>query len=154
MFRILQNSVRVPAFILATITAVSCIRLAPRSTVEEPAAVLERHVFAAGLAKTGDWAEPRDEKDVFDKGKDASVFSFLSLKNLQDAHTLAWKWYDPSGRLYRAADPIGIGRPGQLFARYIAWDEIKLFAEKDSGHWTVALYLDGDLALTQSFEIK
>ena len=141
------------AFILI-LTAGACIRLIPRQTVEEPAAVIDRHVFAAEVVKAGEWAEPGDEKNVFVKGKDGSVFSFLSLKNVEGEHSLAWKWYDPEGRLYRSPDPIPVGRPGQLFARYIAWDEIRVFEEKDSGRWTVAVFLDGVLALTAHFQIK
>ena len=140
--------------ILAAMMAGACIRLAPRTAVEKPTAVIDRHVFAAEVAKSGEWAEPRGEKNVFVKGADAAVFSFLSLKDLEGEHTLAWKWYDPSGRLYRAPDPIAVGRPGQLFARYIAWDEIRVFEEKDSGRWTVAIFLDGALALTAGFEIR
>jgi hypothetical protein len=142
------------ALFLAAMMAAACIRLAPQTAVEEPAAVIDRLVFAAEVAKSGEWAEPRGEKNVFVKGSDAAVFSFLSLKDLAGEHTLAWKWYAPSGRLYRAPEPIAVGRPGQLFARYIAWDEIRLFAERDIGRWTVAIFLDGALALTAGFAIK
>jgi hypothetical protein len=140
--------------LLAALAAGACVRLAPRQAADEPKAAIDRHVFAAAVEKSGDWAEPRDEKDVFIKGRDGAVISFVSLKDLQDEHTLAWKWYDPAGKLYRAPDPIKIGRPGQLFSRYIAWDEIRVFEAQDDGRWTTALFLDGVLALTARFEIK
>jgi hypothetical protein len=143
-----------PAFILTALAAAGCVRLAPRQAVDEPKAFIDRHVFAAAVEKSGEWAEPRDEKDVFVKGRDASVFSFVSLKDLQDEHTLAWKWYDPAGRLYRSTDPIKIGLADRLFARYIAWDEIRVFAEQDDGRWTLVVYLDGAVALSARFEIK
>jgi len=145
---------RVGVLFLALLTAAACIRLVPIPAVEEPKAVIDRHVFAAAVEKTGDWAEPRDEKAVFVKARDGAVFSFLSLTDLQDEHTLAWKWYDPAGKLYRETEPIKIGRAGQIFARYVAWDEIRVLEAQDGGRWTAAVFLDGALALTARFEIR
>jgi hypothetical protein len=139
---------------LAAMMAVSCIRLVPRPDLDEPKAAVDRHALAGTVEKGAEGAEPRDEKDVFVKGRDPAVFSFLSLMDLQDEHTVAWKWYDPSGRLYKETAPVTVGRPGQVFARYVAWDEVKIFEAQDEGRWTVAVLLDGAVALTSRFEIQ
>jgi len=146
---------RASALFLAVIMAAACLRLAPRPVVDEPQAVIDRHVFAAGVDRTGDWAVPRGEKSVFLENGDAGVASFLSLKNLRDEHTLTWTWYGPGGQLHRETGPIMIGRPGLVFDRYVAWDEIG-FSDVPGlrGRWTVVVRLDGAAAVTARFEVR
>ncbi|MBM3310430.1 MAG: hypothetical protein FJY80_02865 [Candidatus Aminicenantes bacterium] len=145
---------RAGVLFLAMMAAAGCIRLVPRPDLEQPKAAVDRHALAGAVERGGEEAEPRDEKDVFVKGRDPSVFSFLSLTDLRDEHTVAWKWYDPSGRLYKETAPVTVGLSGRVFARYAAWDEIRIFEAQDEGRWTVAVFLDGAVALTSRFEVK
>ena len=122
--------------------------------LEEPAAVLERMVCCGSIEEKGGWAESADEKSIFVKGSDPSAYAFVSFRGIRGAHSLAWKWYDPSRRLYRAPDPIGIGRENVAFETYIAWDRIAVSDDKADGRWSVAVFLDGDLLVVREFEIK
>jgi hypothetical protein len=122
--------------------------------LEEPEAVCERMVCCGSIEEKSGWAESVDEKTAFAKGTDPAVYSFVSFKELRGAHTLSWKWYDPSRRLYRATDPIGIGGRERAFDRYIAWDKIAVSDDKENGSWTVAVFLDDRLLVSREFEIK
>ncbi|MFB0566358.1 MAG: hypothetical protein ACETWK_11875 [Candidatus Aminicenantaceae bacterium] len=100
------------------------------------------------------WANPADEKVVFIKGEDPRIYSFLSFKNVREEHFLVWKWYDPNNKVYRLTDEIKIGKGNQYFEKFIAWDNIFLFEEKDKGKWKVAIFLDEVLLDTIEFEVK
>jgi hypothetical protein len=122
--------------------------------LEEPAASLERMVCCGSIEEKSGWAECGDEKSVFVKGSDPSVYSFVSFRELRGAHTLSWKWYDPSRRLYRATDPIDVGSENVAYETYIAWDKIAVSDDKENGPWTVAVFIDGGLLVAREFEIK
>ena len=139
--------------ILICFLAVSCVRFVPPA-LEDPAVVFDRIVFSSGLNQKADWAGPVGEKRRFEKGSDPNVYAFLSFGELRGAHTLSWKWYDPSRRLYRTTDPIDIGEAGKVFERYIAWDVIFVSDDKPNGLWTVAVFMDGRLIGSNDFEIK
>jgi len=140
-------------FILTAVLISGCIRFRASALVP-PTVVLERAVFCTALDQKNGWAEPIQEKTLFKKGEDSSVYSFLTLKDLQGAHTLFWKWYDSSRRLYRATDKIAIGEEGKVFERYIAWDMVYVSEDKKKGAWTVAIFLDDRLFSAKEFEIK
>jgi len=139
--------------IMAVILAAACVRFAPPA-LDDPPAVLARAVLCSSLDQKVDWAEPAGEKAIFKKGTDASVYSFLELKDLRGAHSLFWKWYDPSRRLYRETEGIAVGESGKFFDRYIAWDLINVSEGKENGVWTIAVFMDGRLFVSKEFEIK
>jgi hypothetical protein len=148
----------VPIFSIAAVVFVwvtsSCIRFTRAATLEQPAYVLETHLLSAEVKVQNDWAEPAEAKAVFKKGTDNNVFSFIRLKDMLGEHTLFWKWYEPSGKLYRLTDAITIGKVGQMFETYIAWDQIFLFEEKENGTWTVAVFMDDRLLASREFTIQ
>jgi len=131
-----------------------CLRLKRAEALKDPAFVLERHLLCADLKIQAGWAEPSESKSDFKKGSDKNVFSFICLKAMVGEHRLYWKWYDPSRRLYRQTEPITIGKGGQVFETYIAWDQIFLFEEKASGTWTVAVFIDDRLLVSKEFGIQ
>jgi hypothetical protein len=139
--------------IFAVILAAACVRFTP-PVLDEPFVVLERAVFCSSLDQKDNWAEPAGEKAIFKKGTDANVYSFLELRDLRGAHTLLWKWYDPSRRLYRETEGIAVGENGKIFDRYIAWDLINVTEGKENGVWTVAVFMDGRLFASKEFEIR
>lgn len=139
--------------IFSVILAAACVRFVP-TALEGPAVVFDRIVFSAGLDQKDGWAEPVGEKTRFEKGTDPNVYAFLIFGELRGAHTLSWKWYDSSRKLYRTTDPIDIGEAGKVFERYIAWDVIFVSDEKPNGLWTVAVFMDGRLIGSKEYEIK
>jgi len=143
----------VAAAVLLGLTS-SCIRFTSASALEYPVYILETHILSAEVKVQNDWAEPAEAKAVFKKGADKSVFSFIRLKNMLGEHKLFWKWYDPSGKLYRLTEAIAIGKPGRVFATYIAWDQIFLFEDKENGTWTVAVFMDDRLLASKEFTIQ
>jgi hypothetical protein len=148
----------VPIFSIAAVVFVwvtsSCIRFTRAATLEQPAYVLETHLLSAEVKVQNDWAEPAEAKAVFKKRTDNNVFSFIRLKDMLGEHTLFWKWYEPSGKLYRLTDAITIGKVGQMYETYIAWDQIFLFEEKENGTWTVAVFMDDWLLASREFTIQ
>ena len=88
----------------------SCIRFARAAALEQPAFVLETCLLSAEMRVQNDRAEPAEAKVVFKEGTDKNVFSFIRLKDMLGQHKLFWKWYDPSGKLYRLTDAITIGK--------------------------------------------
>jgi hypothetical protein len=143
----------VAAVVLLWMTS-SCIRLTRTAALEQPAYVLETHLLSVEMKVQNDWAEPAEPKAVFKKGTDRNVFSFIRLKDMLGEHKLFWKWYDPSGKLYRLTDAITIGKVGQTFETYIAWDQIYLFEEKENGTWIVAVFVDDRLLASREFTIQ
>lgn len=142
------------ALLLIALAAVpACVRFTP-PRLEEPPVVLERLLFCASVLPKDGWAEPVDEKTTFVKGTDPGVSAFLALRSLRGAHTLSWKWYGPSKILYRAADRISVGEEGKAFETYIAWDSILVDNDKETGTWTVAVFLDDRLLVSGRFEMK
>ncbi len=133
--------------------SVSCVRLAPQTTAELPAVVLDRSVLCADVIRTDDWADLALVGTTFSKGRDASVCSVLVFKPLSGRHRLAWKWYDPSGRIARESDAVGIGEEGTEFDRYIAWDRLPVAAEMTGGRWTVAYFVDDGFAGSAEFDL-
>lgn len=148
----------IPIFALGAIVVFSstssCIQFTRSQALQEPAFVLDQGILCADLKIQNDWAEPSEGKTAFKKGSDKSVFSFIRLKAMVGQHRLHWKWYDPSRRLYRQTEPITIGKEGQAFETYIAWDQIFLFEEKASGTWTVAVFMDDRLLVSKEFAIQ
>ncbi len=122
--------------------------------LQEPKVVLERMICCRSVEQKSGWARAVDEKTVFVNGVDPDIFSFVSLRDLHGVHTLAWKWYGPSLRIYRATDPINIGDENKIYESYIAWDRIVLSEDKEKGRWTVSVFLDGTLIIARDFEIK
>lgn len=132
----------------------ACIRLTRAAALEQPSYILETCLCSAEIIIQDDWAQPAEPKTIFQKGTDKNVFSFLRLKDMIGEHKIVWKWYEPSGKLYRQTDPITVGKEGLVFAAYIAWDQIYLFEEKENGTWTVAIFIDGRLLASREFRIE
>jgi hypothetical protein len=143
-----------PFLIIIAATATCSLRILPKDRLRPPAAAIDRHVLCAAVAVKDDWANPGPDAASFLKGRDAAVHSFLELRDLNGRHTVAWKWYDPARSLIRASDPVAVGEEGKTYARYIAWDRILLVADREAGRWTVAVFIDGELAASRAFEIR
>ena len=107
----------------------ACLQFRPDEIPSLPSPVLEKSVLCARVDVQDEWADSIDEKVIFVKGEDKRIYSFLSFKNVKDEHFLEWKWYDPHNRVYRWSERIKIGKKGQYFEKYIAWDSIFLFEE-------------------------
>ncbi|MHB8054703.1 MAG: hypothetical protein ACYDH3_05605 [Candidatus Aminicenantales bacterium] len=134
--------------------AASCIRLAPQTTAELPAAVLDRAALCVDVVRTDDWADLVRVGKTFGKGRDVSVCSVLEFKPLSGGHGLMWKWYGPDGRLIRTSDPTEVGKEGTEYDRYIAWDRLPLSAASAEGRWTVAFFIDDEMAGSLDFEVR
>jgi hypothetical protein len=147
------RAIRLGGILVMSAAAVSCVRLAPQTTAELPAVVLDRSVLCADVIRTDDWADLAHVGTVFIKGRDASVCSVLVFKPLSGRHRLAWKWYDPSGRIARESDVTGIGEEGTEYDRYICWDRLPVSAETAAGRWTVAYFIDDGFAGSREFDI-
>jgi hypothetical protein len=132
----------------------ACLQFKPDKIPSLPSPVLEKSVVCGGIEMKDNWAYPIDEKVIFIKGEDKRIYSFLSFKNVKDVHFLEWKWYDPQNRIYRSGKKIKIGKKRQYFEKYIAWDAIFLFEEKEIGKWRTAIFLDGKLTAIVEFEIR
>jgi hypothetical protein len=141
------------ALSLVIVLSASCVKFTPPA-LDEPAAVLERFLICSSLEQTGDWAEPGPPQSVFQAGDDGQAFAFVGFIDLVGPHTLSWKWYDPSRRLYRAPDAIRIGEEGKSYESYIAWDTISVTRDKAAGVWTVAVFMDEEFLAAKSFEIR
>ena len=139
--------------ILGLFNIEACIRFRP-TALEEPTELLSRTVLCNRVDAQNGWAEPSPDQKVFKKGKDNQVFCFLELRDIGGVHTLFWKWYDPSRKLFRAAEKISIGENGKVFDNYIGWDQISITEEKENGVWTVAVFLDDKLFASRELEIR
>ncbi len=140
--------------LLILIPFTSCIQFKPEKIPSISFPVLEKIVLCEHIRKESNWAYPEESKVVFIKGEDKRIFCFLSLKEIKGEHFLEWKWYDPHGKIYRSTKKIKIGKEGQYFEKFIAWDGIFLFEEKEIGKWKVIVFLDNKLLETVEFEIK
>jgi hypothetical protein len=132
----------------------ACLQFKSDKIPSFPSPALEKSVMCERVDVKDDWAHPTDEKVIFVKGEDKRIHSFLSFRNVKDEHVLEWKWYDPQNRVYRSSKRIKIGKKGHYFEKYIAWDVIFLFEEKETGKWKTAIFLDGRLLDTVEFEIR
>ena len=150
MKRILRTAV----LTAAALAAAGCLRIMPKDRAEPPAAAIHRHVLCSAVEVRGDWAEPGPDAPSFQIGRDEAAHSFLELRELRGRHALQWKWYDPARRLDRSSDPVAVGAEGQTFARYIAWDRLRLDSDREPGLWTVAVFVDGRLAGSRTLEVR
>jgi hypothetical protein len=144
---------RMAAVAAAALAAAGCLRILPKDRAELPAAAIYRHILCAAVEIRGDWAEPGPDAPSFQIGRDTAVHSFLELRDLRGRHELQWKWYDPAGRLLRSSDPVAVGEEDRTFARYIAWDRLRLDSDREPGMWTVAVFTDDRLAGSRNFEV-
>jgi len=149
----LRNIVCLILFILLLLLS-SCLQFKRESVLHHPSFILERSILCSEIEFKDDWAQPLQEKKTFLKGEDQRVYSFLGFKDVQGEHVLVWKWYDPSQKIYRTTDKIKIGKEGQYFDKYIAWDNLLLFEEKENGKWRVVIFLDDCLLDAREFEIQ
>jgi len=132
----------------------SCVRLVPRTVSEPPAVILDRHQLCASVERTDDWVEASADRNIFLLGRDEAVYSVLFFGEIRGAHTVAWKWYDPAGKLVVASDPVAVGAVDRVFDRYVAWDRKPFGEENKPGFWTVAIFIDDRLTGTREFELK
>jgi hypothetical protein len=132
----------------------SCVRLVPRTAVESPAVILDRHQLCASVERTADWVAASADRRLFLLGRDAAVYSVLFFGEIRGAHTVVWKWYDPAGKLVVASDPVAVGAVDRVFDRYVAWDRKPLAEDNAAGLWTVVVFIDDRLAGTREFELK
>jgi len=151
--RIPARAIRLGIALVMSAAAISCVRLAPQTIAELPAAVSDRSVLCADVIRTDDWADLALVGTTFSKSRDTSVCSVLVFKPLRGRHRLAWKWYDPSGRIVRESDAVGIGEEGTEFDRYISWDRLSLAADMTGGRWTVAYFIDDRFAGSREFDL-
>jgi len=131
----------------------ACIRFQP-AALDPPAAFLERCILCPRVETRAGTAEPAGEKLLYQGGDSFSIFSFVELGDLRGGHLLQWKWYAPSGILMRRSDEIPVGEPGRTFARYLAWDELRLESGSERGAWTSSIFLDADLLATREFVVR
>jgi hypothetical protein len=132
----------------------ACIQFKPEKIPTISVPFIEKIVICTHIKREGNWAYPKGEREAFIKGKDKRIYCFLSIKEIEGEHFLEWKWYDPKNNVYRATKKIKIGEEGQYFEKFVAWDGIFLFKEKESGKWKVAVFLDEKLIEAVEFEIK
>ncbi|MGB8952980.1 MAG: hypothetical protein WCC06_10005 [Candidatus Aminicenantales bacterium] len=140
--------------LMGVVSFPGCIRLRSVGIPYQPPLILEECLFFGGVELKDDWAQPVQPKKVFVKGQDQRICSFLRFREVSGEHALVWKWYDPSGKIYRTTDPTNVGKEGQFYKKYIAWDNILLFEEKEAGKWKVTVFLDGQLLAAEEFEIR
>lgn len=132
----------------------NCAQFKLKEIPKPPPFELESVILCNKIEMKDNWAYPKEEKKVFIKGEDKNIISFVSFKHMKGQHLLQWKWYNPKKEIYRETEEIKIGEGNKYFEKYIAWDRIFLFEEKENGIWTTAIFLDGKLLETVEFEIK
>jgi hypothetical protein len=150
----MKRVLRTAALAAAALAAAGCFRILPKDRAGLPAAAIYRHVLCATVEVRGDWAEPSPDVPSFQIGRHEAVHSFLELRDLRGRHEVQWKWYDPARRLFRSSEPVAVGQEGQTFARYIAWDRLRLDSDREPGMWTVAVFTDDRLAGSRTFEVR
>jgi PKD repeat protein len=103
--------------------------------------------------------DPADVRSIF-YSYDSLVVSWVRFDNLATSHTVRWDWFDPHQSLYLTRQE-SIEDP-QL-SGYSYWEWCKAWAgiyiegfppARRPGDWTVKVYLDDDLVLTETFQLQ
>jgi hypothetical protein len=98
---------------------------------------------------------PLDRTNHF-SSSDQAVYSWLSLGPVNEAHTLEWRWFSPTGSLFTSTSAQVPAPSGRTWSHYDLYALIPIAGTSVaamSGSWRVDIYLDGQRILQEQFTI-
>ena len=88
---------------------------------------------------------------------DKKAISWVEIGDVTDEHVLTWKWFKPSGSLYREDGPILVGSSGATYPIVPVAQEFTIFADQEvtsnPGEWRAEVHLDGHRLGAERFQI-
>ena len=99
--------------------------------------------------------EPIDRTNEF-LTTDELAYIWIKVGPISGTHTVQWKWFSPDDSLYYERS-LTIGEGGKTIGWLATWDCINIRGKppgKTPDQWSVDVYLDGELLLTEWFMIK
>jgi hypothetical protein len=85
------------------------------------------------------------------------VICFIRLKDISERITLQWNWYSSDGKEVRDTGEVVVNKNGNYLEAVTAYDQFRLDPggkKKQSGEWTVVVFLNGNFLGKRSFRIK
>jgi len=109
--------------------------------------------------------EPAKSQSSFKADDEPSIVSWIRFENIFPSkkefnvpdHVVRWEWINPDGDLVRTETKFIPTTPKrcQFWLKYNVFDELPSSNFADSpGKWTVKVYFDDTLKLTQNFEVE
>ena len=99
----------------------------------------------------------RQQGTVFSVYDDA-VASVIQFENLYGTHDVRWEWIDPEGKVYFKTDDFPLTtKKGKYIRTGTTWHELSIKGEPAqtmTGKWGVNIYLDGALAVNDTFYLS
>lgn len=113
-------------------------------------------LFCREINESGVLLEPVEPRSEIPQDA-VHIHCFVRLEDISDEISVKWKWYSPDKQLKRETEDVVINRERVYLKAVTAYDTY--FFDTDSkpgqrGKWTVAFFLNGNLAAGRSFRIK
>ncbi|MBI2565614.1 MAG: hypothetical protein HYV63_01100 [Candidatus Schekmanbacteria bacterium] len=89
--------------------------------------------------------------------RDPQVVCWLRAAPVTRAHTVSWKWYEPSGSLYAESAPLAVSASGAARDWAAVWHSLAVSGERASaipGDWQVVVLVDGAVAAQKAFNLQ
>ena len=122
-----------------------------------PNFTISKTVLSENVNPSNPSAALRQPGTVFSVYDDA-VASVVQFENLYGSHDVRWEWIDPEGTVYFKTDDFPLTSAKEKYIRTgTTWHELSINGEPAqtmTGKWGVNIYLDGALAVTDTFYLS
>lgn len=161
MHAIIRNKKKIEAiFILLICCTVFLLSCGSKQTVKPtdsiPPFKITKTTLAKNIKESGSEGIPVNPSSIFSI-RDTYVVSHIKYANLHGKHNLKWEWYNPEGELYQSTGKYEIkSNQNSWYKKGSASHKISVSGTKAAdypGTWTVRIYLDEALVITESFQI-
>lgn len=142
-------------FSVLSLTLFAC-SATTREVQKPPPFKMQQMTIAKWISK-GVTGTPIDPSTTFTT-EDPEVVAYLKFENMHGSHKLKWDWHTPDGRLFYSSGDYQIAVPDGKYRREsTVWHSLPVKGEKSAtfpGNWQVKAYLDGELLVSQGFNIE
>ncbi len=137
--------------LMAVVSACLSFKLNP---LPDPGRVVREVTLCKEIDESRELLEPGEAAKEFSAGSDP-VICFVSMVEVTRRIRLRWRWYEPSGSLYKASQEVTIN-PDEIYLEAVtAYDRIDLEASTElQGEWTVTIFVNDILIGRMAFTVR
>ncbi len=117
---------------------------------------IEQAAICSGLKKVEGITVPKDPGTFFST-RVRKLVSYIRFRHVMKRHTLQWKWYTPSDKLYVQSSEIDVVPTGKYHDFVTGAHEIVIRGETamlSPGGWRVVIFRDGTMVKTLRFTLS
>lgn len=148
----MKNKTLILIGVTALLAGEACVsfKIEPRPVPEN---LLKTLVLCKNVVPDDELLAPVDITSDFER-TDGSVICFVELATVSQPITLQWKWYAPSGVLFKETAAVPVNKSQIYLETVTAYDKLDIQKEDPSvGRWVTVILIDGKLAGRRNFSI-